>query len=145
MILSVAWFSWDSSKETIKLSKSYKMSNSGHQEGKLACHGSTIALLNARFTLKETKYRVLKVDWESSMAEASQHASMTVASHIASTTSWVKLWDMTLDQGPNGTCALQALYHADKTRISVRNLSQLWVCTGCFLLLSLHSLSYATL
>jgi hypothetical protein len=37
--------------------------------------------------------------------------STAVASLIASTTSWVKLWDMALDHGPHGTNALQALYH----------------------------------
>ena len=44
------------------------------------------------------------------MSTASQHSSTTIAAQISSSSSWLKLWDMVLDHGPQGTFALQALY-----------------------------------
>ena len=44
------------------------------------------------------------------MSTASQRNSTIVAAHISSSASWLKLWDMALDHGPQGTSALQALY-----------------------------------
>ena len=79
-------------------------------EGKLDSIGSTNALLSAQSTLKEIKRQVLQMDWEACITEASHHSSTAVASQIAAKASWTKLWDMTLDHGPCGTCSLQAIY-----------------------------------
>ena len=79
-------------------------------EGKLSCHGFTDALLSVRSTLKEIKRHVLQIDWEACITDASHHSSTAVASRIASETSWMKLWDISLDYGPRGSSSLQALY-----------------------------------
>ena len=67
-------------------------------------------LLNNQSTLKDVKKQLLKKDWECCVVQASQHASTAVAAQVASSVSWVKLWDMALDYGPHGTKSLQALY-----------------------------------
>ena len=76
----------------------------------MECHGATDNILNSETSLKEVKNRILKVDWENCITEASQHSSTALAASISSSTSWLKLWDMALDYGPCGTAAMQALY-----------------------------------
>ena len=79
-------------------------------EDRVECHGATDNILNSETSLKEVKNRILKVDWENCITEASQHSSTALAASISSSTSWLKLWDMALDYGPRGTAAMQALY-----------------------------------
>ena len=79
-------------------------------EHSLDCDGVTDTVLNSETTPKEVKKHILKVDWETCVSTASQHSSTIVAARICSSTSWLKLWDMALDHGPQGTSALQALY-----------------------------------
>ena len=79
-------------------------------EDRVECHGATDNILNSETSLKEVKNRILMVDWENCITEASQHSSTALAASISSSTSWLKLWDMALDYGPRGTAAMQALY-----------------------------------
>ena len=79
-------------------------------EGRLASHGITDALLSGMSDLCAIKKEVLKADWSTCISKASHHNSTILASQIASETSWLRLWDMALDQGPRGTNHLQALY-----------------------------------
>ena len=79
-------------------------------EGRLVSNGVTDALLSGMSDLHVIKKGVLLVDWSTCITEASHHSSTIVASQIASKMSWLKLWDMALDQGPRGTNHLQALY-----------------------------------
>ena len=73
----------------------------------MECHGAPDNILNSETSLKEVKNRILKVDWENCITEASQHSSTALAASISS---WLKLWDMALDYGPRVTAAMQALY-----------------------------------
>ena len=75
-------------------------------EDRVERHGATDNILNSETSLKEVKNRILKVDWENCITEASQHSSTALAASISS----MKLWDMALDYGPRGTAAMQALY-----------------------------------
>ena len=52
----------------------------------------------------------MKTDWEKCLREAQNHQSTALAAEIASSTSWLKLWDMALDHGHQGTVSLQALF-----------------------------------
>ena len=79
-------------------------------EGRLVSKSVTDALLSGMFDLRGIKKGVLLVDWSICITEASHHSSTILASQIASKTSWLKLWDMALDQGPRSTNHLQALY-----------------------------------
>ena len=96
-------------------------------EGKLASHGVTDSILNNQSTLKDVKKQLLKKDWECCVVQASQHASTAVAAQVASSVSWVKLWDMTLDYGPHGTKSLQALYRT-LTRPSFQSQTRSQTC-----------------
>ena len=79
-------------------------------EESLSSNGHTDALLCNRASLYEIKKEALQTDWSACITEASRHNSTAIASRIAAETSWLKLWDMALDQGPSGTDSLQALY-----------------------------------
>ena len=61
--------------------------------------------------LRGIKKLVFESDWKACLSEASQHQSTSLAAKIATHTTWLKLWDMALDHGTQGTTALQALYH----------------------------------
>jgi hypothetical protein len=50
---------------------------------------------------------VAEADWEKCLHDALDHQSTAAAAEIASSTSWLKLWDMALD---HGTASLQALF-----------------------------------
>ena len=67
-------------------------------------------MLNSETTPKEVKKHILKVDWETCVSTAGQRSSTIVAARISSSASWLKLWDVALDHGPQGTSALQPLY-----------------------------------
>ena len=79
-------------------------------EGRLVSNSVTDVLLSGMSDLRAIKKEVLQVDWSTCITEASHHSSTILASQIASKMSWLKLWDMALDQGPHGTNHLQALY-----------------------------------
>ena len=74
--------------------------------GKLTCHGSTDALLTAQSSLKGITRMILKADWEACITKANPHDSTVVASCTVFNISWLKLWDMALDNGSHGTNAL---------------------------------------
>ena len=52
----------------------------------------------------------MKTDWGKCLCDAQNHQSTALAAEIASSTSWLKLWDMALDHGHQGTVSLQALF-----------------------------------
>ena len=49
-------------------------------------------------------------DRDELQSEALKHKSTILASKVATSTSWLKLWDAALDLGPSGTLAIQSLY-----------------------------------
>ena len=49
-------------------------------------------------------------DRDELQSEALKHKSTILASKVATSTSWLKLWDVALDLGPSGTLAIQSLY-----------------------------------
>ena len=50
---------------------------------------------------------IVKTDWEKCLCD---DQSTAMAAEIASSTSWLKLLDMALDHGHQGTVSLQALF-----------------------------------
>ena len=79
-------------------------------EEKLSSKGHTDSLLGGMSSFHGTKREVLQTDFSACIMEASHHNSTSLASQIAFEMSWMKLWDMALDQGRHGTISLQALY-----------------------------------
>ena len=53
---------------------------------------------------------IAETDWEKCLCDAKQLQSTSVAAESASSTSWLKLWDMALDHGQLGTLSLQTLF-----------------------------------
>ena len=42
----------------------------------------------------------MEMDWEKCLSDTQKHQSTAAAAEIASSTSWLKLWDMAMDYGP---------------------------------------------
>ena len=87
------------------------------------------------------KREVLQTDWSACITEASHHNSTSLASQIASDTSWMKL-----GYGPqSGTSRYYlSLPETDQTAVQVRYLSPLWILYRCPLFPSLHFLSHTS-
>ena len=80
-------------------------------EGKLECYGVTDQVLQQIASMRDIKKIVNTEDWKLTLSNASQHQSTKLAAEIATDTSWLKIWDMSLDHGPHaGTACMQALY-----------------------------------
>ena len=88
----------DSSQNSLQLVQECRT-----MEGRLVSNNVTDALLSSMSDLCAIKKGVFQVDWLTCITEVSRHSSTILASQIASKTSWLKLWDMALDQGPRGT------------------------------------------
>ena len=80
-------------------------------EDKVGCNGVTQDVLdgNSASARGRTKL-IVKMDWEKCLCDAQSHQSTHVVAEIASSTSWLKLWDMALDHGQQGTLSLQTLF-----------------------------------
>ena len=74
-------------------------------EDKLECHGITHEVLDDNSVCGRGMTRlIVKTGWEKCFRDAENHQSTAVAADIASSTSWLKLWDMALDHGHQGDC-----------------------------------------
>ena len=63
---------------------------------------------------------VVEADWKKCLRDALDHQSSAAAVEIATSTSRLKLWDMALDHGCNGTASLQAMFR-EPTRPAVES------------------------
>ena len=80
-------------------------------EDKLECHGIIQEVLDGNSVCGRGMTRlIVKTDWGKCLRDAQNHQSTALAAEIASSTSWLKLWDMALDHGHQGTVSLQALF-----------------------------------
>ena len=85
----------------------------------------------------------LKLDWERCLCDARNHQSTAVAAEVASSISWLKLWDMALDYSPRGTASLQALFR-ELTRPSFGSKpATLTICVSPTLIISILQLRLA--
>ena len=64
-------------------------------------------LQNNEVCKKELKEVIFKNDWNQSLQKAHSHCSTI----IIEVTSWMKIWDVTLDEGPRGTKSMLALLY----------------------------------
>jgi hypothetical protein len=83
-------------------------------ESRFNCTGLTSQVISSDFSdfgsFTAMKKHVMDQDHSKTIAEASAHGSTSVAARIASEVSWLRLWDLALDHGQQGTAALQGLY-----------------------------------
>ena len=49
---------------------------------------------------------VINKDWQDLLSSGQSHKSTIHAAKIADNSSWLKLWDLSLDWGPSGTIAI---------------------------------------
>ena len=78
---------------------------------KVGCIGGTQDVLdgNSASACGRTKL-IAEKDWEKCLCDAQIHQSTHIVAKIASSTSRLKLWDMALDHGQQGTVSLQTLF-----------------------------------
>ena len=89
-------------------------------EEKLDCHGITQEVLDGNLVGRHGMAKlVAEADWKKCLHDALDHQSSAAAAEIATSTSRLKLWDMALDHGCNGTASLQAMFW-ELTRPAVR-------------------------
>ena len=75
-------------------------------EEKLDCHGITQEVLDGNLVGRCGMAKlVAEADWKKCLRDALDHRSSAAAAEIATSTSWLKLWDMALDHGCNGTAS----------------------------------------
>ena len=81
-------------------------------EDKIGCKGMTQGVLDGDSVaeVRGMSKSILKLDWERCLCDARNRQSTAVAAEIASSISWLKLWDVALDYGPRRTASLQALF-----------------------------------
>ena len=78
---------------------------------KVGCDGMTQDVLdNNSVNVRGRTKLIVEIDWEKCLCDAKNHQSTQIVAEIASSTSWLKLWDMALDHGQQGTLSLQALF-----------------------------------
>ena len=68
-------------------------------------------LQNNEVCKKELKEVIFKNDWNQSLQKAHSHCSTIIIAKVAEVTSWMKIWDVTLDKGPRGTKSMLALLY----------------------------------
>ena len=80
-------------------------------EDKVGCNGVTQDILDGNSASARGWTKVIaEEDWEKCLCDAQIHQSTHIVAKIASSTSWLKLWDMALDHGQQGTLSLQTLF-----------------------------------
>ena len=80
-------------------------------EEKLDCNGITQEVLDGNLVSRHGMAKlVAEADWKKCLHDALDHQNSAAAAEIATSTSWLKLWDMALDHGCNGTASLQAMF-----------------------------------
>ena len=67
---------------------------------------STILQQANEVDAKELKRTIIAKDWNQTLQQALSHQSSKM---VAEVTSWMKIWDVTLDKGPRGTKSMLAL------------------------------------
>ena len=58
---------------------------------------------------RELKKTIIAKDWNQTLHQALSHQSSKMVAKVAEVTSWMKIWDVTLDKGPRGTKSMLAL------------------------------------
>ena len=80
-------------------------------ENKVGCNGMTQDVLDSNSVSARGRTKLIaETDWERCLCDAKNHQSTRIVAEIASSTSWLKLWDMSLDHGQQGTLSLQAVF-----------------------------------
>ena len=80
-------------------------------EDKVGCNGVTQDILDGYSASVWGRTKLIaEKDWEKCLCDAQIHQGTHGVSKIASSTSWLKLWDMALDHGQQGTLSLQTLF-----------------------------------
>lgn len=59
---------------------------------------------------RQLKNDIEKEDWNRTVSEALEHQSTKIVAEISKDVSWLHLWDSILDEGAEGTKALQVLF-----------------------------------
>ena len=79
------------------------------EENLTASFTSMILQQASELDVRELKRTIIAKDWNQTLQQAlSQQSSMMVA-EVAEVTSWMKIWDVTLDKGTRGTKSVLAL------------------------------------
>ena len=52
---------------------------------------------------------IIVKDWNQTLQPALSHQSSKMVAEVAEVTSWMKIWNVTLDKGPRGTKSMLAL------------------------------------
>lgn len=80
----------------------------------LEAHLSLIGMMeevqNGAISVGDIKEVILNHDLEALLVECMDHTSTLLASRIARKTCWLKIWDLSLDLGKQGTVAMQSLF-----------------------------------
>ena len=79
------------------------MENCEFLEDSVGVCGLTKDVLNGSILARVVKAITEEEDLHNLLAVASQHPSTPIAASIAARMSWLKLWDVALDWGVNGT------------------------------------------
>ena len=79
-------------------------------ENKLGLSGLTQKVKTSSISNTVVKKVILESDRKQRILLASSHESTSLASDVANTLNFLKLWDTALDYGPKGTSAIQRLY-----------------------------------
>ena len=67
----------------------------------------------ATSTVLKYKSHLIAKDFEILLEQSSIHKTAKIAASVAKTTSWCRLWDISLDYGVKGTRGLQSLLKRD--------------------------------
>ena len=98
-------------------------------EDQLSIGEYTKKVLNGEYNgcKKALKNTILEEDWKNSISRAKCSPSGTFVAEIATSTSWLSIWDLMLDRGPEGTAAMQALLRM-ATQPSIEGISSCPIC-----------------
>ena len=70
----------------------------------------TERVLKSQISTQEIRKLIIKHDQNTLLTDSRTHISTSLASEVASKTSWLKIWDTFLDCGQKGTLAIQSFY-----------------------------------
>ena len=79
-------------------------------EAHLLLEGFVARVKDGSSSIRELKKELLNIDSINLLEECKIHHSTYLAAKIATSTSWLKIWDLALDLGPRGTLAIQLLF-----------------------------------
>ena len=58
---------------------------------------------------RELRKSIIAKDWKQTLQQALSHQSSKMVAKVAEVTSWMKIWDVTLDKGPRGSKSMLAM------------------------------------